>query len=243
MSRRLPLLRTERTVAREILRAARTAEQTCVLVDAAHAFARTAIAEDHRDAPPAAPLACASGCGWCCYSRVVVTEAEVLRIVAYLRAQLTAAELDALRARVRAIDEVTHGQTSEERFQTRVVCPLLRDGACTVHEVRPLACVGYNSSDASVCERAWRDANPRDVIPSYTMQVETAAAVHVGMVQGVRDAGLRASALELNAALRVALEREGIAERWLEGRHPFAAAVVHDAQQSLDELLARVTGN
>jgi len=241
--RRLPLLRTERTVARELLRGARTAAQARVVVDKAHDLARMAIAEDHRDAPPREPIACKKGCSWCCHSRVVVTEAEAVRIAAHLIERLSASELEALRRAVRTADEATHGRSSEERFEMRLPCPLLQGDACMVHEVRPLACVGYNSTDVAMCERAWRDANPRYVVPSYPQQVETAAAIQIGMVQGVRDLGLRGSALELHAALRVVLEREGVAERWLEGRHPFAPAVVEDAQEQLDSVLARIAGN
>ena len=241
--RRLPLLRTERTVARELLRGARTVAQASVMVDKAHDLARIAIAEDHRDAPPQAPIACKKGCSWCCHSRVVISEAEAIRIGAYLRDRLTLAELQSLRSAVSAADDATHGRSSEERFEMRLPCPLLQEGECMVHEVRPLACVGYNSTDVAVCERALRDANPRHVVPSYPQQVETAAAIQIGMVQGVRDLGLRGSALELHAALRVVLDREGVAERWLEGRHPFAPAVVEDAQEHLDSVLARIVGN
>ena len=243
MIRRLPLLRTQRTIAGELLRLDRTLDQACVMIDQAHRFAQAAIAEDQSEAPPAPPIACKAGCAWCCQSRVIVTEAEAIRIGAYLRAHLDAAELNAVRARVAAADDATHGQSSDERFEARVPCPLLHEQMCIVHEVRPLACVGYNSADASVCERASREGNPRDVIPAYMPQVEAAGAIQMGLIQGMRDQALRASALELNAAVRIALERDGVADRWLAGRHPFAPAVVEDATRNLDQLLARVIGN
>lgn len=229
----LVIFQGERRAAREILSEGRTEEKLHELADNAHGWALQLIGRMHEGM---SPLACSAGCSWCCYLKVAVSEPEVLRIAAYLRAKLSEEQLLVLRARVRQTAEATRGMDGDERFAARIPCPLLEDGNCLAYEVRPLACIGYNSLDVEKCKQAWAEHDPDFVVKSELLQRETAAAIAEGLEQGVRDGGLRGSYLELNEALRIALERDGVAERWLSGRHPFASAV-SDEQAERDEQL------
>lgn len=174
--------------------------------------------------PPIAPIACRKGCSACCVSKVVVTAPEVIRIARWLRDHLDAAALAALGARVRAADARTRGLGRGERALARVPCPLLVDDACSVHDVRPLLCRGWTSLDERACARHFADPEGEPVAPAHAVAYELASAVLGGLALAARDAGRDGALLELIAALRIALEGEGAAERWSEGQAVFSAA-------------------
>jgi hypothetical protein len=179
--------------------------------------------------PPASPIACAAGCPACCVSKVAVVAPEVVRIAEHLRRSLDAEALAALLARVRAADEITRGLSRDERARAGVPCPLLVDGSCSVHEVRPLLCRGWSSLDADACERHFADPDAVPVAPAYRVGYELASAVLAGLGRAALDAGRDGRLLELVAALRIALERPTAAARW-DGRLPvFSRALDEEA--------------
>src|SRR5687768_2328410 len=87
--RRLPLFFAERSDARIALGQRKTTAEVRDVVDRALELAQTMIEQTKAVAPPEQPIACDRGCAWCCHSKVIVTEAEVIRIAEYLRAELT----------------------------------------------------------------------------------------------------------------------------------------------------------
>jgi Fe-S-cluster containining protein len=175
-------------------------------------------------------FACKKGCSWCCHQRVSVNVPELIRIVAYLRAKLDPAQFMELGDRIRATASRTRGLSREERFHPSYPCPLLSDGACLVHEVRPMVCRGANSFDARACERVLNDETARrdfvyggaTPIPGLSRHMMIIQAFLAGLTQGLSRAGLPAYPLELNAALRAILDRPASVDRWLSGLHAFA---------------------
>lgn len=125
---------------------------------------------------------------------------------------------------MRAADERTRGLSRAQRARAGVPCPLLVDGACSVHEVRPLLCRGWSSLDAAACERHFADPDTVPVAPAYTVAYELASAVLAGLGLAARDAGRDGGLLELVAALRIALERPTAGERWAAGLPVFSQA-------------------
>jgi Fe-S-cluster containining protein len=164
--------------------------------------------------PPSAPIACRAGCPSCCTAKVLVVAPEVIRIAEHLRATRDPEALAALLERVRAASEAIRGATRAERAEAQVFCPLLEDGSCSIHPVRPLVCGGWNSTDAAACERDHQAGAMPPTAPIYAPQYELANAVLAGLGKACFDIGLDGLPLELIAALRIALERPNAAERW-----------------------------
>src|SRR6185295_13221530 len=103
-------------------------------------------------------------------------------------------------------------------------CPLLVDGACSVHAERPLLCRAWTSFDASACGRHFADPDGSPVPPVHEPAYELACAVLAGLGRAAIDRGRDGSLLELVAALRIALERPNAEERWSRGLGVFATA-------------------
>jgi Fe-S-cluster containining protein len=173
------------------------------------------------DPPPCS--ACKEGCDWCCHLTVGTSVPEVVRLLQYLRQNLSPAELDALRARVLRLDEQRREMKAAGRGEPELPCALLIDHRCSAYPVRPLLCSGFNSSDAAECERFVRSSG-QTPLPLYAPQLRLAAFVLNGMTTGLSDCGLMGERVELTAALRIALEVPHAVERFLAGEPVFADA-------------------
>jgi len=173
------------------------------------------------DPPP--PSACKKGCDWCCHLTVGASIPEIIRIAEYLRQNLTAQDFAALRQRVQRLDDERRALKAIGRSDVGLACALLVNHCCTVYPVRPLMCRGFNSSDASACERFVRSSGPTSV-PLYAPQLRLAAFTLDGTLAGLSDCGLHGERVELTAALRIALEVPDAIERFLAGEPIFAAA-------------------
>lgn len=178
--------------------------------DRAAELARAAMERE----PPASPIACAKGCDACCVSKVVVVAPEALRVADHLRKTLDGEAFAALVEKVREVDAKTRGLTRRERAALGEPCPLLVDGACSVHEVRPLLCRGWTSIDRDACARHFAEPDRVPVAPAHAPQYELASAVLAGLGSAARDAGYDGALLELVAALKIALERSNAGARW-----------------------------
>jgi Fe-S-cluster containining protein len=174
--------------------------------------------------PPTHRIACAEGCASCCYLKVQVTAAEALRLASALRATRSTEELQAIKDRVAAADRKTRGWTVAQRAAARIPCPLLEGDRCVAYEARPLACRGANAFDAGACERRLGRPGSLAAVPHYGPQVQVADAVRAGVSLGAGRSGLDGRLLELNAALRFALEDPAVGKAWVKGQTSFAPA-------------------
>jgi Fe-S-cluster containining protein len=173
------------------------------------------------DPPPCS--ACNEGCDWCCHLTVGTSVPEVVRLLEYLRQNLSPDEFGALRDRVRRLDEQQPERRAVGRDEAGLPCALLVDQGCAAYPVRPLICGGFNSSDAAACERFARSSD-QTPLPLYAPQLRLAALVLDGMTAALTESGLTGERVELTAALRIALEVPDAVERSLAGEPVFAAA-------------------
>ena len=227
------LAEAERKTVKGIIREGRTAGQVLELARNAQGWAEELISQN----PAPIPLACCAGCSWCCYTAVDVTAPEVFNLVAYIGTAYTPDEQAALLEHVVNLDARSRGKPANERLAGRIPCPLLANGRCSVYEYRPLACRGWTSNNARLCEASHR--NPWTVIESDNWVFDAGFGVLDGLRRGLADVGLQSERLDLTAALRVALETPDALARWLAGEPIFAGARWQDCPTPPAEALAR----
>ena len=217
----LDLLRSRRPADR----IAATAAEMAATADQAWAEQRPTV--EARKQPG---FACASGCAWCCYQQVAVAPAEAIAIANYVTATFPTEALAILKARLAALDRQSHGLGPWGRARLKAPCAFLVEGACSIYRVRPVRCRGVYSRDAAHCQ--WAMENPDAVFDNRAQHgkagpypVEPAAIVDAaltGLARAFEETGLPWEALELTAALRVALDTSDPAERYAAGEPIFA---------------------
>lgn len=232
--RRLPLAPTFRpaditgatmAVVMQALAQRRSVAQAAEIAADAGEWAGELSAQVQERIPPASPIACREGCAFCCHLKVLATGPEVLRLAEHLRASRTADELRAIGERVAAADDRTRGMTTDQRVRAQLACPLLEGGRCGAYEARPIACRGANSLDAAACQRGFENPEEDVSLPIYKPALQVTEALRNGIAAGVARGGLDGRALELNAALRIALQDPEAGKAWARGKPAFAAAV------------------
>jgi hypothetical protein len=151
-------------------------------------------------APPERPLACQPGCAWCYFHPVALSVAEVARIVRHLRSALDADALAALKRRFAAIASERRGR-GPDAF--RRACPFLEADRCSIYNVRPLACRGMSSSDASACERD--SLAGTQTAPVYEAQRDLHLALQLAIAGPIAADG-GPDLLELVAAIAIGID-------------------------------------
>jgi Fe-S-cluster containining protein len=152
-------------------------------------------------------LACREGCAYCCRKPgVLVALPEVLRILGHARETFTDSQLAELRTRAAGYVAQLQGRHFNDVVPESVPCPLLVDERCSVYEVRPLVCRGFNSTSADACRRA--HGNPGALIPLFAILKDVTDGTTVGVAQELRRTGLNGSIVDLGTALHIALESD-----------------------------------
>lgn len=172
--------------------------------------------------PAIARYACHLGCHWCCGFKTLVYPFEVVRIINFIRGSLTEAEQEELIQRVGKLDKRTHNLSPKQRVKLKIFCPLLRNGVCIVHPVRPMSCRSYLSTDEKACKRAfYYPAGDRLDACSYSVGLYT--CVKNGMEQGFVSCNIDSQPGELISFLHQGFQVPDLSEVWLKGRRVFRA--------------------
>ena len=162
--------------------------------------------------PSKAQHACAPGCYFCCYLPVDVLAPEAFRIATHLTQTRSPNELAGLVYQLGA-----HGQHA---YGTRP-CVFLADGRCSIYEVRPLVCRGYNSLSKERCEAYYHDASVDLKGTKDRVAGRLAEAMEDGVIAGLNALGLDAQWYELPSAVLRALEATDGPARWARGEAVF----------------------
>lgn len=177
---------------------------------------------------------CGKGCATCCTLRVTATAPEVFMIARFIQATAPAyakVVID-LTQRLQAADQRTRGLDETQRVALRERCPFIAQGACTIYQVRPLACRGHASYSRRACADA--AAGRVDQVPFSGPHRLVRSFVQSALQAVLRDHQLAFGAYELNQALVMALQNNDMADQWLAGDDPLAPA----AADTSDDLLA-----
>jgi Fe-S-cluster containining protein len=217
------LLAAERRAATAHLSAHARPERILQAAQGALSFAAAQRKHQLEVLQPEPATACREGCHWCCYLKVSVTVPEVLLLAQHLQQHTSR---DALAQIVRRAAELAQDPrifSADAKAEAKLPCALLTEaGACAAYEARPLACRGWNSTDAESCRR-WLDDDSEPPLANER-QAREQAVVSLGLLLATTDAGLPEEVLELTSALDIALREPDALARWLAGEGLFQAA-------------------
>ncbi len=175
-------------------------------------------------------LACGAGCSICCSLRVDVFAHEVFLIADHVRTHFTPEELTQLQERLAIHSATVLPLTPFEHATRNVVCPLLRDGHCSVYEVRPHACRRHHSQDLSACQFCYD--HPTDLDFPAAHDAALFGCLTEVMQQGIdtyAQLGFDHTIYELGTALAEALRAPERWERWANREQAFLSASVTES--------------
>jgi hypothetical protein len=166
---------------------------------------------------------CRKGCSFCCHVKVSTTPLEVARIAAATEA----GRFPDRRAAILANADALTGLDARDHLSRKLDCPFLIEGACSIHEIRPLTCRALLSRSALVCQQRFESSDRTTGslrIPSLVTPRLLAAGFLNGEIAAMRDLGLAGHLVELTASLALLAREPAAFVRWLGGGDVFARA-------------------
>jgi Fe-S-cluster containining protein len=148
-------------------------------------------------------LDCKEGCAYCCRKPgVLASIPELLRVLEHVQLTFNEAETRGLAQRARGYAAQMEGRNCNAPVDESVPCPLLVNERCSVYEVRPLVCRGYNSTSVDACRAAHDKSNA--LVPIFAPLRDVTDGATVGLGQQLKSHGLNDSMVDLGRALNIA---------------------------------------
>ena len=162
-------------------------------------------------------LGCKKGCNYCCHTSVSATAPEIFHMARSLRK--TWSNDEEFKTRFESSEAATRSLTLDQRFERKLPCPLLVDGACFSYQARPLSCRAHVSLSQQACLDAFNDV--ADDIPHPKVNQEARSVLLAALKAALDMNGLETNAYELGHALHIALSDSTSEARWLAGEQVF----------------------
>lgn len=116
---------------------------------------------------------CKKGCYYCCIVNVSILEIEAYNISHFLYENNTDFNLKSLKNKLRFLSKDYYGLTDSERIISKRYCPFLnKEGACSIHSVRPLVCRAVTSTDVRDCKNSINSEVWGETIPILQNQIQ-----------------------------------------------------------------------
>ena len=149
-------------------------------------------------------LDCKAGCSYCCCKPGVLTSIpELLRILVYIRSKFCETAIVELTDRACRYAAQMAGRNPNDLVDESVPCPLLVDHRCSVYEVRPLVCRGYNSTSVAACRSAHE--NSAVLVPVFALIKDVTDGATIGAAHRLKEQGFDDSMVDLGSAMNIAL--------------------------------------
>ena len=113
------------------------------------AIAEMEIARLRKDGQGA--VACRLGCDHCCHRIVGVSVSEAIQIAVRVQTRFSQQQRQVLLSRCVQYANATKSLRRGLEILGRPACPFLENRQCTIYDVRPAGCRGYNSRDVAAC--------------------------------------------------------------------------------------------
>lgn len=163
------------------------------------------------------PIACRTGCAYCCRLEVSVSSSEALLALRAIQA-MPEADQARIRARIEALFPQLRGLNAQGRRRLGQPCPLLTDeGACSIYAARPLSCRSHVSFDLEPCRTDSAQPDEPIQIPTSRTLTEQRDAIRPRHRELEQAIGLPAGRYELVQSLRILLTRADAAGRIARG--------------------------
>ena len=185
------------------------------------------------------PIACLIGCNYCCYLRVEVRAHEVFTIARFIEKMFTEDQKRLLIDRLSNTVDTIRGLSREEHFAKNVECALLKQGECSVYEVRPSMCRKHHSIDVVQCRRTFENPHDSAIPPvGHQLLIQATRTAVLGFRDGMEKAGLDSTLYELNSAVLAALEDPECGKKWRKGKKAFpkyaeALPAIHNCEVNI----------
>ena len=165
------------------------------------------------DGGPTRTIACKRACNYCCHLRVNALAPEVASIKDFIEQEFSPEEKEQTLNSLSDFLTKVGPMSVFDRYMRPNLCPLNKNGECTVYDVRPLVCRGHHSYSLPECVRGYENWRSNVPITLNTMRSRCTDAILKAMEDVMAFCKIDARSLELPEALTLALSVDDFAEK------------------------------
>ncbi len=154
---------------------------------------------------------CKGGCCYCCNRLVPVSNVETALIGHHIWTEWNPEQRAELAQRAETYEQANRFARANRLEMIRTPCPFLKEGLCSIYEVRPWYCRGQASKEVEAC-KTWFGLPPSGRQPRIEECESLAFAAGEGLILAATESGLRPGMLELGLTVSPLLRDQRLAE-------------------------------
>ena len=151
---------------------------------------------------------CKKGCAWCCHQAVYANSYEVHYLGAYIRGNLEPLEQNETLQRAINKNEQTSVLSDEDVLKFKSACPLLKDGACSAYQARPMACRIYLSMNVNSCLEFYKNPENNENYPALLdFPLSAGRMMNEGFIEALKASEIFVTEFRLEEGLKTFLTK------------------------------------
>lgn len=149
-------------------------------------------------------VACAKGCEWCCHQAVYANSYELHYLSEHILNNFTPDEIAEMTAKAHKKQKKTSALNESEIQKFKSPCPLLKNGACTTYQARPMACRIYLSTKLETCTEFFiHPENDSNYPALLDFPLRAGRMMNEGFTAALKGAGVETAEFRMEEGLSI----------------------------------------
>lgn len=149
-------------------------------------------------------VACAKGCEWCCHQAVYANSYELHYLSEHILTNFSPEEITGLTKKAHDKQEKTSVLNESEIQKFKSPCPLLKNGACSAYQARPMACRIYLSTKLETCTEFYKHPENGSNYPALLdFPLRAGRMMNEGFSAALRGAGIETAEFRIEEGLSI----------------------------------------
>jgi len=152
-------------------------------------------------------VACFKGCHWCCHQAVFANSYELHYLSERIKRDFNPKDLADIIVKTDTKYLITSELSDEEILKYKAPCPLLKNGACSTYETRPMACRIYLSTKLETCLEFHNHPENETNFPALIdFPLRAGKMMNEGFKAALKEFGIETAEFRIEEGLRITLK-------------------------------------
>lgn len=153
------------------------------------------------------PVDCRKGCEYCCHQAVFANSYELHYLGNFINDKFYTPDKDAVIKKAVEKNKLTKKMSDEQVLSYKSPCPLLKDGACSAYQARPMACRIYLSMRLSSCIEFFKNPdNPNSFPQLLEFPLMAGRMMNEGFTAALREKDIEIAEFRMEDGLATMLK-------------------------------------
>ncbi|MCU4164985.1 YkgJ family cysteine cluster protein [Carboxylicivirga caseinilyticus] len=138
------------------------------------------------------PVDCKKGCSWCCYQPIFATSHEMMFVWEFIKLNFKEEDQKMILQQAFNNYQKRGRMNDKELLASKMPCPLLLNGACSVYPARPITCRIYLSMSAESCKTFYDEPNKENSYPQlFEFPLQAGRMLNEGINKGLHNKDIK----------------------------------------------------